>query len=182
MGTDKGFLDFGGKPMVSYAVEALARHCADVTILGSDPKYVDLNYAILPDLQPEMGPLGGIHTALLHMACQTAAFTTCDSPFVSEALMGYLISRLGSAQAAVPIFHERAFPLIAVYTKSCLPTITDCINNEKLSVRQMAEAIDTHWVDIHEGLNFFCEHLFMNINTSADLQAAKIHLGKNPQA
>ncbi len=140
-----------------------------------------MGYSILPDLQPEMGPLGGIHTALSHMQGRLAAFTTCDSPFVTAELMGYLISRLGTAQAAVPIFRERAFPLIAVYTKSCLQAVMEHLYNKKLSVRQMAESIDTRWVEIDEGSSFFSEQLFMNINFPADLDAAQNHLGHTPQ-
>jgi molybdopterin-guanine dinucleotide biosynthesis protein A len=64
MGSPKGLMEIGGQPLVSRAYRLLAPLCSTTTIVGAPERYRHLGFAVIADERPDIGPLGGILTAL----------------------------------------------------------------------------------------------------------------------
>jgi molybdopterin-guanine dinucleotide biosynthesis protein A len=74
----------------------------------------------------------------------------------------------------VPRLGNLVEPLHAVYTKKCLATIEQMIQQDKLSVNQLFELVKTRYVETEEIERFDPKHLsFFNVNTKADLKRAR---------
>lgn len=95
-GIDKGLVEFNGRPMISYALDAL-RCVADTVLINANRNhetYSDLGYPVISDLTGDYdGPLAGILTAM--KAAKTPYLLTmpCDCPL----LRGELLIRLPEA-------------------------------------------------------------------------------------
>src|SRR5687768_15192497 len=90
MGADKALLPLvpGGQPMLGVVLERLSEVADDVFVVANDEaRYAPLGARIVPDLQRDVGALGGIHAAIassLHEHCLVVA---CDMPFLSRPLL-----------------------------------------------------------------------------------------------
>jgi molybdopterin-guanine dinucleotide biosynthesis protein A len=64
-GSDKARAEVDGVPLISAVARALAPWCSRVLAVADVPgKYADLGLETIADLQPHLGPVGGIGTAL----------------------------------------------------------------------------------------------------------------------
>jgi len=64
MGTEKGLVDFRGKPMIAYAVDAFLPYCDQILISANNASYNYLGFQVVKDEFPDSGPLGGIYSCL----------------------------------------------------------------------------------------------------------------------
>ena len=65
MGQEKGLAEFDGKPMIAYALEALAPLCTEILISSNSNAYNHLGYRVVPDIIANSGPMGGIYSCML---------------------------------------------------------------------------------------------------------------------
>ncbi len=131
--------------------------------------------AVVPDVLPGHGSLGGILTAV-----ETVGAALCvawDMPFVSSDLLAALAARLAGADAALPESDSRRGlePLCAAYGPACGPAIRAAI------ARGDARAIGFHAaVRVarlpREAVLQYGEPtvLFFNVNTPDDLARAEL--------
>ena len=63
MGTDKAFLQFRGRTLLANALKLTRAVAGEVRIVGDSTKFADFG-AVVEDVYPGCGPLGGIHAAL----------------------------------------------------------------------------------------------------------------------
>lgn len=84
MGKPKLFLDFRGNTFIAHLLLQLQTQVNDVMIAGApDPQQLaDLGIPVLVDRAPDLGPLGGIATALQHARRQWLLIAPCDNPLL----------------------------------------------------------------------------------------------------
>jgi molybdopterin-guanine dinucleotide biosynthesis protein A len=66
MHTDKGLLLFEGKAMVQYFIEQLQPIFSKLFIVSNNPEDEKFRLEVIPDSIKDIGPAGGIYTALKH--------------------------------------------------------------------------------------------------------------------
>jgi molybdopterin-guanine dinucleotide biosynthesis protein A len=118
MGRDKALLPFRGSSLVQWVAGEVASAAGEVTLVGSPERYADLGLAVIADLFPGAGPLGGILTALRHSGADWNLLVACDMPEVSAAsLTGLLLAaERCDGDALVPAGPSGLLePLCAVY-------------------------------------------------------------------
>ena len=126
MGRDKGLIEWEGEPLVVRAARLLRGFSTEVLVVtGTAVRYRELlDLPVLPDAIPNLGPLGGIYTGLLHARHEYNLVLACDMPLVRPKLLELLISEVSPEFAViVPRVREFFEPLLAIYTKRCLPAI-----------------------------------------------------------
>ena len=64
MGRDKALLPFRGGALAQSVARAVSATAGSVTLVGDPERYGGLGYAVIADIYPGEGPLGGILTAL----------------------------------------------------------------------------------------------------------------------
>jgi len=170
MGKDKGLIEFKGKKMVEHATQALEGLCSNISIISNQDEYEAFPYLVYADIVRDKGPLAGICTALTQSKTEVNVIISCDSPFVSSALLSYLFDQLEDFDAVVPAYQGRVYPLTAIYNKSCLEALNESLSKDELKVKEVIKSLNTKIIELNVELPFFNERLMTNINTPKELE------------
>lgn len=129
------------------------------------------------DVLPDLGSLGGIHSALVH-AAGNVLVVAWDMPFASTDLLGALRDLGESADVAVPESGSRrgVEPLCAWYSAACLEPIGRRLTVGDLRVVSFFDDVRVARLS-RENVATFGDPgiLFLNINTPEDLATAETH-------
>src|SRR5215470_12332753 len=86
MGTDKAFVTFEGRTLLSRMLEVARSLTPTVRIVGKTAKYAEFA-PVIEDIFPGCGPLAGIHAALRATQTELNVILAVDVPFVSASLV-----------------------------------------------------------------------------------------------
>lgn len=176
MGREKPLLDFGGRPLISWVVEAMEKVVSSLVIVTNKPDlYMWLNQEKTSDILKGVGPLGGIHAGLKHLKVPRAVVVGADMPFLQWEALDKLI-QLSDDQTDMVIPYWRDLPehLHAIYSYNCLPHIEACIASDNWRISCLKERVNHQKVPA-EALTTAPEDVFFNVNTVEDYQRARVH-------
>lgn len=118
MGKPKLFLDFRGNSFIAHLLLQLQQQVNHVMIAGApDPRLLaDLGVDVLPDAQADLGPLGGIVTALAHARREWLLLVPCDNPLLPANYAARLLHTARERQAPLAYVRKqgREQPLYAI--------------------------------------------------------------------
>ena len=166
---DKGLVSFNNKPMISYALQAIAPVVDELLINANRnvEQYQQFNYPVISDASDDFaGPLAGVLAALNVCNHETLLVTPCDSPFMSSTGLQALLAEHQRSQAdiAVAFDGERIHPVFMVIKRSLKNSLQDYLARGE---RKIDRWIEQHnWVQVD-----FSAHpeFFSNINTLEQL-------------
>jgi len=120
MGQDKNFLPVKGRPMIEHIVNQLAPWFDDVLIGANEPaKFNFLQRRVIPDREPDMGPLMGLSSCLSKSSTELNFVTACDIPRIDPHFLMQMIQAAEDYDIVMPLSPDRRpEPLLAVYRKS----------------------------------------------------------------
>lgn len=123
MGRDKSLLEIDGLPMIGRIVAALRPHFDEILISANEvEKYHFLGLPVIPDEQPDQGPLRGILSCLKRSSNDLNFVIACDVPEPDPELIAVLIDQANGFDVVMPQLDDGRYePLIAVYRKSVIP-------------------------------------------------------------
>jgi len=115
-GAPKGLLVHQGRSLLSRLLD-LAPLVEDVLLVANDPEaYATYALRTVPDVVPDRGAPGGVHTALLYARTEWVLALGCDMPFVIPAVAEVILSeRAGDLDIVAFEVGGRIEPLLAVY-------------------------------------------------------------------
>lgn len=176
MGSMKGLVNFAGKPLIEYAIEALKPHCDQILISANAEEYAQFGYSVIQDEIQDSGPMGGIFSCLRHSSNQLNFVLSCDMPLIGQKPVGEIIRRAGDFDATVP-WHGNDFfePLCAVYNKRLLPVFGQFIASGNLKIPDLLEQVKTRKIKTGPAGALDAE-LFYNVNTQQDLEKLESQL------
>ena len=186
IGSDKAKLAFQGRTLIQHVAGVMSEVFADVVIIsGRELRYEFVGLPVLPDVFPNRGPLGGIHTALNHARGRPVFAAACDLPFISPDLIELILDRVGhpslstgspggwaradKPRVAFPVAGDIVQPLCGFYSHACLALIEERLQNNRLGVIDFIETIDVLQIDITP-LEFYREGLLLNVNSPEDCE------------
>jgi molybdenum cofactor guanylyltransferase len=116
MGRDKALLELEGRPLIDHAVGKLRRVCAEVKILSGNLELARYG-ALVEDLHPGCGPIGGIEAALVDTAFGWNLILPVDMPLLRaeflEEWVRDVVARGGTRVAMFEVGGRvRAMPLM----------------------------------------------------------------------
>ena len=173
MGKNKALLSLNGKTLIEHVTSAALAVAEPVQVITDSPK--DYTFLMLPMLADEianLGPLGGIYTALKHCKTPHCLILACDLPFLSLELMRFLSENAGTADVFAIDAGKGVEPLCAVYSKNCLPAIEAQIAKQDYKVARLFEQVNARVVRLHPGHSLYAANLFHNVNTPEDFEQA----------
>lgn len=187
MGRDKAFVEFEGRTLLARALEVTRSVTDDVRIVGDAAKFAQFA-PVVEDVFPGCGPLGGIHAALRASACEMNLMLAVDMPFVSAALLRYLVARARESVARVTVGRssegdsgrrtERWQPLCAVYRREFADAAERVLYAGRYRIDALFEADSTQVIEESEWIAAgFSAEMFRNLNTPEDLGNASLHAG-----
>ena len=182
MGTDKGLINLCGKPLISYAILALSGSCSKIIISSCSDSYQEFGFPVVADESPGIGPMGGIFSALKQSKTEKNLILSCDLPFISEELLSFILQNSAGYQVAVPWQGNRHYePLCGFYSLTVLDQMSAYIQKGNYKLPDLFEEISINRLIINSELDFYQEHLFLNVNSKSDLTAAE-HLMSGPDS
>lgn len=171
MGTDKGLMDFGGKKIVQYVIEQVKPLVEKVVIVSNNPEYKQFGLKVIEDVIKDVGPAGGIYTALCHSKAEKNIVLSCDMPFVSQEALKSLIDQSLDWEITVPVYKQKLEPMISVYLTACKSKWEELISKKIFKLQVLYSHFKTLELNVDDN-PLFHEKLFTNINTSTDLNNA----------
>ncbi|KWW20976.1 hypothetical protein AS888_15235 [Peribacillus simplex] len=182
MGENKALLTIAGDVNISRVASELKKVSDNVLVITNTfDDYRFLQLPLIADLHKDHGPLGGLHAGMTASQTQLHFLAACDMPFVSATVIHELMANYEpSFDAVIPEINGRLQPLFAVYHKTCLPVLTECLMSRELKMSRFLEKISVKIIRekdfklYHENPECF-QHVFFNMNTREDYQEA-VHI------
>jgi molybdopterin-guanine dinucleotide biosynthesis protein A len=184
MGRDKSLLELAGEPLIARTLHLLQRARLQPTFVGAPEKFATLALGapIIPDHTPDLGPLGGIATALGHTRKSWNLIVGCDLPFLTDDWIRYLIARAvrahqdAESRFDVVIAQNLAGlePLCAMYHQRCVVPIAAALGSGTRKVTaaltglRLDAILPEEWKAFDSG-----GLLFKNMNSPADYRRAR---------
>lgn len=181
-GNDKAFIKIGNTYLIEILISKLRTRFDNVIISANQPElFAQFELPIVKDIFPNFGPLGGIHSSLVHSNAEYSFVVACDMPFINKDLLDLLINFEPKNDAIIPYGNGRLQPLFAIYKNSIVSKIEEVFKGkypkEYLAVHNFIKLINTNIVDV-TSKGFYNEFTFYNINTPDDLNKIVEHLKK----
>jgi molybdopterin-guanine dinucleotide biosynthesis protein A len=167
MGEDKALLYFEGQYLVSYVVSALESVCQQILVVAQPQQDLSfLGKTVVHDLTPGYGALMGLYTGLKNAPTDRILAVACDMPFLQPKLLEHLIHVDVKADVVVPKIDGHFEPLLAIYSKNCLDTIENMINNSQKCIYDFYPKVRVREISQKE-LQIFDPELksLINLNT-----------------
>jgi molybdenum cofactor guanylyltransferase len=179
MGRAKGMLSFAGKPLVVHMAR-LAGFVAEAPIIvGSPGECGGLGFRVVADDRRDLGPLGGICTALRVTVHGWNLIVGCDLPFLTREWLEFLVSRAMESPADVVIpANERGYePLCAMYRKRAHEAIAAALARGVRKITEGLAELTLARIEPDEWKGFDPRgRLFKNINTPRDYEQARAEM------
>ena len=186
LGTDKAFVELGGRTLAQRAVENVRRGLSPeriTMVAGSSTQFaieaITADTPFIFDLLEGRGPIGGLHAALSYASTPWIFVLACDYPFVSSELIALLAENVDDEYGAVVPEQDdgRLQPLCAFYKVETARAIVEEIIERPRVSPPMHEVVDllnplvvkfSKYGDLDGS-----EEFFVNINTVEDLERAR---------
>jgi molybdenum cofactor guanylyltransferase len=124
MGREKALVELGGRPLIAHAIETLRGAGLPPSIAGA---HADLaSFApVIPDTNPDQGPLAGVCAALAATHAQHTVFLSIDQPLIPTSLLAYLLHHARITGRIVTVTSIAGFPQTfpAVVGREALPAL-----------------------------------------------------------
>ena len=163
-----------GKALIQRSIGVLKGIFAEVLIVANRKElYRDFGVRVVEDLIKGAGPLGGIFAGLHYSSSHVNFVIGCDMPFPQPGLIRLLVEECGDHDVVIPQAGGEVEPLFAIYTKNCLPVISDHLQRSDLKVRSILTELRVRRVEEREIERVDPERLsFFNVNNPEDLKRA----------
>jgi len=172
-GRDKSGLLVEGRPILERQIEELSQITSDILVVGRDRAARAVAGArYVSDEVPGCGPLGGLHAALTAALGEATIVVACDMPYVSAALLRYLLERTSGVDAVVPRTEHGYHPLCAAYRPACIKPIARRLAERRLKMADLFDDLRVCIVTAEE-IDAFGDHrrLLANVNTPAEYRS-----------
>ena len=176
MGADKALVALDGRTLLARALELARSVTPEVRIVGDAGKFAPFAPAV-EDVFRDCGPLGGIHAALRASQTELNLILAVDVPFVSLALLQFLITRARSSPAAAVTVARSGGgwqPLCAVYRREFGDAAENALREGRCKIDALFGA-DTNVIEEEElEVAGFSPRIFRNLNTPEELAEAGV--------
>lgn len=169
MGRDKAGVMLAGQTLLERMAAELAPLFGKVYVSVDRPGRYP-GYRELADLRPGQGPLAGLEAAFLRTGAEAVFLTAVDLPFAGSPLAARILAEAGAGDAWVIRRRSgEAEPLFALYRRSCLESLTACLDEGRRAVKALLDRVDCRWLEEEELPEFDLERALWNVNTGAEL-------------
>lgn len=177
-GRDKSAEEIGGVSMIERAYRAARAVCDDVLVVSSRAETPTGPWAVVPDLRPGLGPLGGIETALDQATRGGHAATlvlACDLPLVGGATLKALVEASDGGMRVVAVARKGELdfePLCAVYPASALGEVTGLLDGGERAAQAAYRRLGGRSIPADSGQPAGAPSM-LNVNTPDDAERAR---------
>ncbi|HDZ41603.1 MAG: molybdenum cofactor guanylyltransferase [Deltaproteobacteria bacterium] len=171
-GKTKAKLVIEGVPIIERTIKVLKSVFDEIIIItNNEREFSDYkNIRMAGDIYNNIGPLGGLHSALTNTDRDAVFLVASDMPGLSVSAIRAVARNFKNIECEVliPVYNGLIEPLHAIYSKTILPRLDDFIKSgKKYSIRKFLKLVDDKYLVI-EGESMGVNP-FLNINSPEDL-------------
>jgi molybdopterin-guanine dinucleotide biosynthesis protein A len=189
MGTEKALVQFDGEPLVVHALRILHNARLAASIAGAHSP-LESFAPVVPDSEPDRGPLGGICAALEATKARWVVFLPVDMPLLPASFVTYLLEEAQSSGTAFTVAtvdgFAQTFPVVV--DRAALPGLRlalesgqrGCYSAFQSAAAGLGQTIKIVPVEhaVKEGklahpMGLPVAGWFLNVNRPADLRRAE---------
>lgn len=168
---DKGLISFKGRPMVAYAIDALAGVAGRSMINANRnrERYRQFGLPVIADQTDSFdGPLAGVLTAMIHADADVLLVIPCDSPLVKAEHLQKLLSVRAENDADIAVAYdgERLHPVFLAIKTSLKDSLQDYLASGQRKIDLWLERQKMVLADFSA-----TPEIFINVNTMTELSA-----------
>jgi len=166
---DKGLVNFKGRPLVSYAITALAP-VVDTLFINANrniERYRQFGYPVISDQTDSFdGPLAGILSAMTHSNADILLVLPCDSPLIQSRHLQKLLSACAenNADAAVAFDGTKPHPVFLAIKTALQNSLQEYLSSGQRKVITWLAQHNLIQADFSDA-----PEIFNNMNTMAEL-------------
>lgn len=168
---DKGLIHFKGRPLVSYAIDAMTA-VTDRLIINANrniERYRQFGLPVVADQTGSFdGPLAGVLTAMIHAETDILLVMPCDSPLFEAKHLQKLLSVRGELDADVAVAFDgvRLHPVFLAVKTALKTGLQDYLDSGQRKLENWLQQQNMVKADFSSE-----PQLFINLNTMAELEA-----------
>lgn len=171
-GSNKALALWRGKPLIQHVAESMSVVFSRVLLSTNSPEEYDfLGLEPVQDEFKGLGPLAGIHAALMNTATPWIFIVGCDMPAVTPDLIAFLCGFTSREYAAVIPWPETgAEPLCGLYHQAALVQVELHLKKRRSKVTDLLRELPVRKITVKELETVpGGSGLFNNINEPRDL-------------
>ena len=171
MGMPKDQINWNGKEQRFFAADLLRNFCQEVYISCRTEQFVEtVGYKFLPDVVSNIGPIGGILSAMPLDPEKAWLVVACDLPLLNFETLNYLVNNRDHLKFATA-FKDRNSnfpePLAAIWEPQGYSEVLEAVRRQKFSPRNILKnneilLLESPFPDV-----------LMNVNTPYEAAVAK---------
>jgi molybdenum cofactor guanylyltransferase len=186
MGEDKRYLLVGEQTLLERSLEILQAVFRQVVIVIAQDSVplASVTCPVIRDLIPDCGSLAGLYTGLKQASTEHVFVVACDMPFLNPHVIRHFVNLRLQADIVMAKLSNGLHPMHAVYGKQCLPLLEEMIATRHLKIQDLASqsALRVRFVTATDLAALDpTTRSFYNVNTLADLEAARMLTSRSGQ-
>ena len=176
-GFDKSFLKKGKSTFIEHTISTFRELFQEIIIITNQPETYHFIEAIKSkDLIKDIGPLGGIYTAL-KVTTQPAIFVvSCDMPYLDQSMIKQITKEYDSSMHDIlmPCIDGEIEPLHAIYSPRIIPAIEKNMENKNFAIRELFPFVKVKFIDFPSTPSN--KKYFTNVNSPEDFEQLRLEL------
>ena len=171
MGKDKSLLEFEGKTLLQRIIDEQNMLLNKVFVIGKGTDNFE-NATGVYDQVENIGPIGGLFTAMSEIKADWYLISPCDMPFLNHTDLKVILDecRKEEYEAIIAESEKGIEPLVAVYSSKIFPLMKKNIEKENYAIRALFKQIKKRFMKFNEQI--FEKDIFFNINYPDDYKNA----------
>jgi molybdenum cofactor guanylyltransferase len=151
-GSDKAAAMLRGRPLILHVAGILRPWASALTVVAERAeKYDALGLRTIGDLQPGLGPLGGLATALGDCRSDWLLLAPCDFVNFDPRWVQALLTAPRQGAGAVAFKSNRWQPMPALYHRKLAPLVDGALSSRRLSMQRLLDEADTAMQPLPKG-------------------------------
>jgi molybdopterin-guanine dinucleotide biosynthesis protein A len=181
-GKNKAFIEIEGISLIQRALDIFDQIFDEIFIVTNSPadyRLYEKDYCIISDKIKDVGPLGGIHSALSSTSKKGVFFIACDMPFLHNDLINEQIAVFNqrSVEALIPKIGDSIEPLHGIYAATLKSKIDSYLKKKcGYSIKGFLPTINSAFFRLKD--NEFNRKIFKNLNSPCDFKKAALNESK----
>lgn len=174
MGGDKASREFVNGTLLEWVCDRVSAAFDHVFVVANEPaKFRYLGLPVVTDALPVRGSAVGIYTAVMASPTDRVLCLACDMPFVTPDFLRRLVEGSAGFDVYVPRHGPYFQPLCAVYGKGSADAFERFLAEGGRRIYDVYGQVNAGYLEVDDGRFGDPDDLFMNVNTPADLEAAR---------
>lgn len=172
-GKNKALLEVDGIRMIDRIIQEVEKIFDEIIIVSNSPEELNVSeeeYILVGDKIENIGPLGGIYTALVTTTKEAVFILPCDLPFLKTNIITDEIDAFqnNDCDALVPRLGNYLEPLHSIFKKGLNKELFEfCQTTNNYFITSFLDLLNVYYFDIEESM--YHKKVFTNINTPKEL-------------